>query len=186
MKKKIVLFMFAVLAAGCGAAEDGGGRKYVFVTSSVFDPDFGGLSAGDALCANAAAAAELGGTSWRAWLSDSQTDAIDRIEDAGPWFLPEGTRVFNNKANLATAPLAAIDRDELGRAILEEGTLNPSPMTGTNAGGTRAAGAHCDDWTSYDWQLEMMVGSPGATDGDWTASSAIACFSAQPLYCIEQ
>src|SRR5688500_10181736 len=43
---------------------------------------------------------DLGG-SWRAWLSTSQVDAIDRIDDVGPWYRIDGeTLLFPSKADL--------------------------------------------------------------------------------------
>jgi len=52
----------------------------VFVTSSSWNGNLGGLSGAGAKCQQAADAAGLGGT-WVAWLSDSTYDAKDRIPD---------------------------------------------------------------------------------------------------------
>jgi len=55
---------------------------HAFVTSQDFNAAFGGLSAADSLCSNAAAASGLGlSSSWKAMLSDSSVSLGDRI----PW-----------------------------------------------------------------------------------------------------
>lgn len=65
--------------------------KRIFLTRSYFDGNLklagdglDGLSGGDNLCARAATSVNLGGN-WKAWLSTSTVDAIDRIQEAGPW-----------------------------------------------------------------------------------------------------
>ena len=62
----------------------------------------------DAKCQLAADSQLLGGT-FKAWISTTSGNAIDRIADVGPWVLVDNaTKVFNNKANLQTVPLSAI------------------------------------------------------------------------------
>src|SRR5262245_2730644 len=84
--------------------------KRIFVTSTPYTGDLKtngagmtGLHGADNLCGLAATAAGLGGT-WTAWLSSSTVDAIDRINDVGPWYLVDRcTLVFNNKASIVTS-----------------------------------------------------------------------------------
>src|SRR3989344_6490978 len=52
-----------------------GGSKRAFVTSATYHGNLGGLAGGDAECQSLANAASLGGI-WKAWLSDSSTNAI--------------------------------------------------------------------------------------------------------------
>jgi len=54
------------------------------------------------------------------------------MADVGPWFLTDGTKAFNNKANLMTIPLAEISRNEQGNAV----SNNFGVWTGTLNGGT--------------------------------------------------
>src|SRR5262249_29550338 len=76
------------------------GAKRLFVTASAHDGTLGGLTGADQRCALAAEGASLGGK-WKALL-DGATFA-----DVGPWYLLDGTKVFNNKANVvAGSPLA--------------------------------------------------------------------------------
>ena len=52
--------------------------KRVFVTSTTYKGNLGGLAGADAKCQTRANAASLGGT-WKAWLSDSTTSAASRL-----------------------------------------------------------------------------------------------------------
>ena len=98
--------------------------KRVFITSSVYEgvltqynAESVGLAAGDALCQTAATAANLGGT-WKAWLSDTNDGAIERLVDVGAYYLVDGlTKVFNNYANLGTTPLVPINMDETAATV---------------------------------------------------------------------
>src|SRR5258706_2338843 len=81
----------------------------VFLTSTMYDGDLGGVRGADAQCMARANAAGLGGA-WRAWLSDSITPASAHIADApGGYFLLDGTFV--------AAGLAALESGDLSHAI---------------------------------------------------------------------
>jgi hypothetical protein len=170
---------------GTDASSDGGAVKRIFVTSAAYNGDLRtagnaatGLQGGDFLCNQAAQAALLGGT-WVAWLSDETHDAIDRINDVGPWFLVDGqTRVFNNKANLTTTPLASINQDETGVEVLP---ITPYVWTGTQNGGRVSSQLHCENWTGG---FEGRIGFfRGAT---WTSHDTNNCVFNQRLFCLEQ
>lgn len=174
------------------AGQPPAGRKRVFVTSSRYPGDLktaggaaDGLGGGDKLCQVAADAATLGG-SWKAWLSASTpggaaTNAVDRIAEVGPWYSLQGFVLFNNKANLMTAPLDPIRVDENHRLVLE----NREVWTGTNQGG-RSSGLDCGQWTVEVSPQSGTVGDAGAGDGKWTDSPASFCNLARRLYCLEQ
>jgi len=55
--------------------------RRVFITSTVFTSDLGGLEGADATCQNLADAAALDGT-FKAWLSSSTVAAKDRISES--------------------------------------------------------------------------------------------------------
>ena len=163
------------------------GAKRVFVTSATYTGNLkvqgggaDGLEGGDKLCQLAASAATLGGT-WRAWLSSSTINAIDRIADVGPWYRLDGAKVFNNKASIVTAgPLVAIDVNEVG------GTPKANTWTGTKKSGV------FDSFSCHDWTDEAPVngyeGIVGITVGVtfWTESSSNPCHLENTLYCFEQ
>ncbi len=174
-----------------GGAPDGAGAvtagtKRVFVTSTIFDGNLGGIAGADEKCANAAKAAMLGGV-WKAWMSSSSVDAIDRISDVGPWYLVDGkTRVFNDKANLLTAPLAPISLDERGHAWA--GTGYYGVWSGSSEQGTRDTHSDfCADWTSDSGIDDATVGDPETTTQRWGGGGApLDCTSESSLICFEQ
>jgi hypothetical protein len=199
---------FGACSCTSGATADGGvgssggdmaalpAGKIVFLTSTSYSGDLraagradNGLTGANNVCATAAAAAGMGGA-WRAWLSDSTHDAIDLIADVGPWYLRDGTKIFNNKANLQTTALSAIARDENGHPVAAwDGTNHHYAWTGTLPGGRRTTDT-CLDWTNAEHNGDGAVGSFDKV-GEWTgtASSRLPCDGTSyrmHLYCLEQ
>lgn len=185
------LCALAALTAACGGTPEEPPHR-VFVTATGYTGNLvaaanatNGLDAADKLCMTAAQAINLGG-SWRAWLSDGTAHASERLVEAGPWHLLEpdggtGPRVFNNKANMATVPLTAIERTEHG-STLGSATV----WTGTLAGGNRAL-QHCDNWSNTS--SVGQYGDAKSTTEKWTAVSSTpteSCAASRHLYCIEQ
>lgn len=190
-------------SGGIGGSAGSGGQsssamKRIFATRSAYGGDLktaggsstSGLEGADNLCAINANAALLGG-SWKVWLSDSQTNAIDRINDVGPWYLVDGSAVvFNNKANLATSPITdGIQMDENG--LTGDWEPNPGVWTGTGLGGMKKADPRDVDqtWCS-DWSSDECLGIFGnLTAGDqvWTDwATGVGNIPNGHLYCIEQ
>lgn len=121
----------------------------VFLTQTLFPGgNLGGLSGADAVCQAEADAASLPGT-YRAWLSDSATDAGLRVGiSVGAYVMPNGVRIANSWADLTDLSLIT------GINVLANGTVVPSPgsrvWTGTRTDGTRygTTSENCSDWTS--------------------------------------
>lgn len=172
------------------------GQKKVFVTSTVYRGDLlsympnateglgAGVAAGDALCQQVADGAMLEGT-WIAWLSaanyDSSIHAIDRVQDVGPWYLLNGEKAFNNKANLAGTPLTTLNVDERGQELWNVQRI----WTGSKTGGTLWGGyASCSGWMSSDG--EGMTGNLGYSDTNWITDSSEYCYSEHHLLCLQQ
>ena len=144
--------------------------KLVFVTSIAGSGNLGswpaaggftGIDAGDAICRNQARAGGLPNPqNYKAWLSGSITDAVDRLVSNGPWVRPDGVLVARNKSDL-------VDWDGIFTSIsinenLEYFTqfINDTDndvWTGTDSFG-RATGMHCNDWTSGE---EQHLGDAG-------------------------
>jgi hypothetical protein len=178
--------------SGSGSSSSGSGDstgssgsvKRVFVTSITYSGNLGGVAGADADCANAAAAQTLGGA-WKAWISSGSVNAIDRINDVGPWYLVDGvTKVFNNKANLLTTPLFAIDEDETGAQPSWVGL--DGMWSGTTDQGI-ASGEDCQGWTS-DLTDDMATTGSITTDQTWGGSTSgpIDCNVQEALICFEQ
>jgi hypothetical protein len=146
----------------------------VFVTSEAFDGNLGGLSGADnASCGLAARG------NWKAWLSDEDTDARDRIPD-GEYLLLDGTPIANNKADLTDgALLHAINLDENLEPVSGEGV-----WTGTDRDGTRSGeGEYCAFWSSGSGGDEGQIGGVDFTTEFWTNDGEDDCSNDRRLYC---
>jgi hypothetical protein len=153
----------------------------VFVTGQSYDGDIG-LVGADAACSVAASDAGLPGN-WTAWLSDSTTDAVDRIFDAGTGYqLVDGTVIADSLADLLDGTLnAPIMVMENGDAI-PGGAL--AVWTNTNADGTRGDGGSCDNWTTNVNTEVGRFGFADQTDETWTNSGGgQPCDVFNRLYC---
>jgi hypothetical protein len=174
--------------SGGGSGGAGGGSatyKRIFITSAGYSGNLAaaggktnGLDGADAVCNTAATAAALGGT-WKAWISDGTTRAIDRITGNGPWKKLDsgGTLVLNNKANLQTQPLAPINVNENGAATTGDA------WTGTTNGGNGTL-QNCVGWTSSSGGYSGTYGTT-AVLSQWTEFSTDGCSSSNHLYCLE-
>lgn len=162
-------------------------HKYrVFVTSTAYQGNLGGLAGGDTICATRATAGGMTGT-WKAWLSDSSTDAISRIVDRSPWYTPdEATVVVSSYSQLSTSGSnITIGVDELGGDAL---SLGLTVMTGTWGTGLKAP-QNCSDWTSNisgGPSNQVRVGFVGGTGATWTTDSNEDCNQQYSIYCFEQ
>lgn len=177
---------------------DCGGRafRYVFITSQTFDGNMGGLAGADALCNIAADASTssklIGHNAFTAWLSDSNTDAIDRVSlgngveyrqlDSGD------TLTFPAAASSPYIPLVAIITDENG----DDNMLGSFVWTATLNNGTEDDNEDfnlCLNWTSTEGGLIDIYGF--STPGHpllWTNSGVgvpPGCNNALKLYCFE-
>ena len=156
--------------------------KRVFVTSTSYTGDLGGLAGADLKCQAAAESVGLHGT-FKAWLSDKKTPAPSRLSDLGPWYSIDGTRkLFHNRKSFLASPLAPIDLNERGQRV----TAGQSVWTGTAPGGLVAD--TCGDWTGEEKESAGTAGTVGAKDESWTRSGQFGDCSKTSLhlYCIEQ
>jgi len=156
--------------------------KRVFVTSSTYTGDLGGLVGADAKCQAHADAAALGGT-WKAWLSTSSEDARDRITD-GHYTLVDGTIVANSLADLTNGGIwQAIELDEYAVVFGSN-----QAWTGTLANGTWYD-ADCQAWTSALPADTALIGYVNLADELWTdgfPSADCSYTDVRGVYCFEQ
>jgi hypothetical protein len=161
-----------------------GGPCLVFLSSSLHDPDFGGLSAGDAICQNLATAAGLSGR-FKAWLSDSTGAASSRfVPSSGPYKLVNGTTIATNWDDLRDGELRApINVTETGGDA--GGWFGV--VTGTQPNGA-AGTANCANWTTASAPATGVIGVATTVDERWTAYGAAPCENEQSfhLYCFQQ
>jgi hypothetical protein len=169
-------------------ADGGPGVKYVFITQNTFAAAMGGRDGGDSRCAKAASAAGLTGT-WIAWLSVTNSSAIDRIEHTGAYHLLDETEVVASKSELASGSISNPINMTEKRVKL---TSNRGVWTGTRADGS--VDATCGDWASVAPTDRGTLGSSQATDSGWTkgADQPLSggpnwiCDNAVSLYCFQK
>lgn len=179
--------------------------KRVFVTSTTYNGNLGGLSGADAKCEERAHSANLGGT-WKAWLSDSKTSAASRLtHSSGPYqllstnFVPSGgTFIADNWADLTDGnlkPFAYIRVDENRKDWGAVNNYDPFAWTGTNEYGQmdRYNSDYCQDWTTTvdsngQRVYSATVGSLNSVNWGWTSSPTgkQSCPATNRLYCFEQ
>ena len=152
----------------------------IFVTDTVQNANFGGLAGADELCANQAAAADLGGD-FKAWLSTLSSPVSDRVTHASsPYVLVDGTMVANDWDDLVDSSiLAAINLD-----------ANGEPRTGDVWTGTLATGASfpdddCAGFTSGSAGSIGLCGESHSLTATWTQNITPPCSTPLRLYCIE-
>jgi hypothetical protein len=162
-------------ASGSPGASGSGGaattEKFSFFVTSLaavrresnsqdgFGGDLGGLAGADAICTRIAekSMAGAGAKGWRAFLSTSTVNAVDRV-GTGPWYDRAGRLFAQNVQGLLTerptgdAAITADLPNEDGvpnRAGTGGGNDdNHDVITGTNLMGKWDGGPTCGDWTS--------------------------------------
>jgi hypothetical protein len=161
-----------------------------FVTSVSGSGDLGGwadaggetgLDAADAICqARATAAALPDASTYKAWISDTTTDAIDRFQHLGPVTRLDGVKVAHSLGDLVDGQLlASINVTDTGAYL----GLSAA-WTGTETSG-QLSGSSCTDWTSSSSGPSVWAGATNGTDATWTRQWGMACNSTIPrLYCV--
>ncbi|HEY0134367.1 MAG TPA: DUF4215 domain-containing protein [Nannocystis sp.] len=162
--------------------------RVMFVSSKTYQPgDFKSLYLADALCAQAAN--DVGWANWlkfRAWLSDSKTDARDRFKlSRGRIVLVNGLVVADSWIDLLAGKLInPIEVTEKGE------TYHGGVWTGTDPQGVGIPGAtHCEDWSSFSADDVAYYGYSDRITSEWTLSelwdNPAPCLGDFAVYCIE-
>lgn len=162
----------------------------VFVTNQVFNGNLGGLQGADDKCNAEASAAGLVGT-YVAWLSDSTTDARDRIRDQG-YITVAGAVVATGLADLTDGTIGApIDVDAEGIPVpivagSATGVWTNTTPSGVDFGQSASPdGDACGDWTLTAGAA--AIGSILRTGVQWTGGgTTVACNFTYRLYCFGQ
>ena len=158
------------------------GYNIVFVSSGTYDGDLGGPSGADSKCADLAAPVPaLAGKQWRAWVSDGNGDAKDRIADEEYRLVDGTTKVVDDLADLIDGDGLdhAIDKDESGAAA------TGGAWTGTDQFGEHRSSYSCSLW---DVDTALTVGGTGNVELSgisWTYTGSGTCDSSYRIYCFE-
>jgi hypothetical protein len=157
--------------------------KRVFITGDKFTADFGGISGADAKCATAASMAGLNGT-FKAWISTTTVNAIDRIVDVAPWVDLQGATQFAAKVDLGTGPITGVWYDEFGHFLSSDRIWTGTGSRGKYQSALNAA--PCGEWTSAGRLDQARIGMVGQTGINWTSMSGTTCDQLGHLICLEQ
>lgn len=146
--------------------------KRVFVTSTTYNGNLGGLVGADAKCQAGADSANLGGT-WKAWLSDSNTSANSRLtHNSGPYKRLDGVTVADNWADLIDGNLQnSIGTTETGSIIGGWYVWTFTSLDGETL--INKNSYNCHNWTTAGSALDNdlgIVGNNGYTNEGWTTS----------------
>ena len=166
--------------------------RVAFVTSSVGNgdlsswPDASGavsLEADDNICRAHAEQAGLAlPETFKAWLSTSTFDAIDRFVNDGVWYRVDGVRLTGSITGLVNGLLESPPQlDENGHVTLAVDTV----WTGTGTDG-RSTGNTCADWSEGTDNAFGSLGQDLAATGVWTKLAFFAPGCSDPfphLYC---
>ncbi len=161
--------------------------KKVFITSTQYNGDLGGLAGADAKCQASADGASLGGN-WKAWISDSNSTASNRLtHSTGPYELITGTRIADDWTDLTDGNLqTSINKNEFS------GTPNygSGVWTSTNSDGSLSTPVSnitgCNNYASADHNYSWVGHNTSSVVSEWTKWSTDRCDQIHPLYCFEQ
>jgi len=177
--------------------------KLIFVTSSLYTGNLGGVAGADSQCATRASAASLSGQ-WRAYLSTATDDAACRVLGvAGKLSANCGLPVAPNLAaigpyvNTGTMTVAASLQTLISNTLSSSVGYNEtgsiagvaSPFTGT-ANGVFSA-PNCGDWTDGSALSSATIGKVSATNSQWSSNGTGICsvvvtlVAIAPIYCVQ-
>jgi len=169
--------------------------KTIFVTSTPFDGDLGGVEGGDQKCqdlANASVVVPEG--EYVALLSDDDENASSRLTSSiGRIIRSDGVLVAWNLQELFGVDLdgegpttilrAPIDRDEDGTQVSGE------VWTATNRKGTKRlpiGAEHCANWMNGTNAFLGHFGSSDLVDQQWVEKNEDDCNILKHLYCVQR
>ena len=153
----------------------------MFVTSATFAPgSLGSVFNADTKCQQAADALvpPLAGT-YKAWLSSSSSNALDRLQSASGWVRMDNKPFANTKADLANAMLYNPPRiDERGNDLFENFVA-----TATGPGGTYSNNGDCVNYSSTAGGLNVAGGNTMGQGFLFTMFQPLGCGLPAHLYC---
>lgn len=147
--------------------------------------NLGGLEGADRICQTAAAAANAGGKTWHAYLSQEQRGNTPRVNARGrigngPWYNAKGQLVASNVADLHGDQQRDRNNIQRATALDEKGNQVPGGgtqgvqnehdvLTGSDSDGrafTDGADHTCNNWTSDGMSLPRAANAPAEVPAD--------------------
>lgn len=173
-------------AGQCCKGDGRCGPCLVFVSSTTYEGNLGGLAGADAICQGLAEAAGKPGV-YMAWLSDSTGSPATRFTRATvPYTLVDGEVVANSYDDLINRELLnhAINMAETGMS----GAISSLVWTNTASDGTARVDSpkSCADWSSDSAGATGYDGRLSSISATWTARDESACSATLRLFCFQQ
>jgi len=163
--------------------------RILFLTSTAYTGNLGGVAGADAKCNARAAAAGLPGT-YKAWIADGlgNSPALKWTHYNSPYVRVDGAVIANNWVDLTDGTLQnPLNLDEYGAVkgypinFAWTNTNNNGTPRSTNANGT------CVNWTNGTASYGSTVGSGQyTTNGWWVWDHSPGCDQTASLYCGQQ
>lgn len=171
----------------CCRGDETCGACLVFVSSSLYTGNLGGLTGADAKCQALADVAGLPGT-YLAWLSEASASPSTRfIRATVPYTLVSGTKVANGWSGLTGSTLIhSIDVTEFG---VNSGSDDIGVWTNTRSDGlpkSVTGAGRCTEWTSAAVAQLGYVGMTTSTSSSWTDSAPVQCSALFRIFCFQQ
>lgn len=167
-----------------GGAQPPPEPRRVFVTSTTYNGNLGGVQGSNDKCQARAAAAGLAGT-YLAWISTGAGDQPSSTftQSTTGYIQVEGTKVADSWADLTDGDLdTAINVNEFG-----QNTAATNVWTNVaSSGATKASASTCLNWTDGTAGNSGHRGSNTSATATWTDAGTTACNNARRLYCFQQ
>jgi hypothetical protein len=172
--------------------------RVIFLSSALYDANFGGLDGADQRCRTLGKAAGI--VRWNtlmAWLSSGTEGPLDRfvLLPTKPYMLPTGERIADDLSDLVlNGPGDGIRVDELGKPLPTSRVWTNTSVIGTPYDPLE----HCSNWDSVMPGLVARVGRSHVPqqpedvfkkwqqDKEWTSYQPRECLALARLYCVEQ
>jgi hypothetical protein len=162
-------------------------NRTVFVTSTTYKGDLGGMEGTNAKCKARAEAAGLNGT-YKAWISVRPWECPDQhfTKWDGAYALVDDTIIANSWTDLTDGTLLnPIDTDEYGNKVIDSYVWTSTDPKGVLLIGQSGGG--CNMYTKWGSSYKSRRGLTSSKNQQWTDISGWAsCNHEYRLYCFEQ
>ena len=157
--------------------------KIVFVTSTKYTGNLGGVAGADAKCQDRAYAAGLPGT-YKAWISDSSGTPSTRFNKSTFLYVRvDGALVANSWTDLIDGSIInPISITVFGTT--QTGAWPQLAWTDTKQNGTRGWWVDCNNWTSSSGS--GYNGIITSVNYQWSLMYGVTCSRLNHLYCFQQ
>lgn len=196
MNKLLSFTMLSILLVACGGenpadslATDGVGADdhRVFVTSTTYSGNLGGIVGANLKCASVAQAAGLK-RSYKAIISVKDQEPLNTLAFSGAIYTVDSSENTNLIVSTGSDLWNANTVDLLNQINVDENgeTVAVSVWTGADGSGGDQNETNCDEWEDSSIGQDGQFGSTTNTDDRWINTNFEDCANDNALYCISQ